>query len=231
MDDQFIDLTDRGAGATLQPETWPGALEDTRAAQRDPRLQLRLEDEAAAIALAALESLRIAAIVCDRAGRIVSLSAPAETLLREARLIAQRNDLLTAVAPISQRALTEALDRAMFAPRVSSFLLRSEDGAEAKVVDVAPFPAAPNSFRVGARILVTIGGAQRERNNRFLLELGLTEAEAEVARALVTGASTREIAERRGVQFDTVRTQIKSIYGKLGVRRQSELFNRLKDVL
>ncbi|HVZ98772.1 MAG TPA: helix-turn-helix transcriptional regulator [Caulobacterales bacterium] len=200
------------------------------------RLQMRLEDEAAAIAMGALEGLRVAAIVCDFAGRIVAMSAPAEAMLREGALIAQRNGMLAAASPACQKALSEALERALllenlFAPRSSAVLLKSEDESDAKVADVAPFPSSRNNFRLGARILVTVGGPRRERHNRVLIELGLTEAEASVARALVGGASTREIAERRGVRFDTVRTQIKAIYGKLGVRRQSELFNRLRDVL
>ncbi|HVY86379.1 MAG TPA: helix-turn-helix transcriptional regulator [Caulobacterales bacterium] len=216
-----------------QTERYQALLPHLKAAAR---LQMKLENEAASITLSALESLSIAAMICDFAGRIVALSGPAEAMLQDGGLVTQRGGILSATSAASQRALGEALDRALllenlFVPRANSFLIKSEDETDAKVVDIAPFPSTRNSFRVGARVLITIGGPRRERRNRFLLELGLTDAEADVARALYGGAGTREIAQRRGVGFETVRTQIKSIYNKLGVRRQSELFNRLRDVL
>jgi DNA-binding CsgD family transcriptional regulator/PAS domain-containing protein len=45
----------------------------------------------------------------------------------------------------------------------------------------------------------------------------LTRAEADIARLLIEGRSPRDIADHRGVAFETVRTQCKHIYGKLGV--------------
>lgn len=50
---------------------------------------------------------------------------------------------------------------------------------------------------------------------------GLTEAEIEVAQHLVKGLSPREISLRRQVSFETVRSQCKRIYAKLGVDGQS----------
>ncbi|MEZ5715092.1 MAG: LuxR C-terminal-related transcriptional regulator [Paracoccaceae bacterium] len=51
----------------------------------------------------------------------------------------------------------------------------------------------------------------------------LTEAEAEVLRALSECLSIRDIAERRGRSVDTVRAQIKSIQSKTETRSQAEL--------
>lgn len=200
------------------------------------RMQMRLEDDAASIALGAMESLSIAAIICDYEGRVVATSTQADKLLSEGSLVCVRQSTLYAASPGSDRELRAAIDKAkaldsLFTPKASTVLLRSADGAHAKVADVAPLPSAAHQMRVGARVLVTIGGAAQRQKHHFLQELGLTDAEADVARALATGANTREIAERRGVAFETVRSQIKSIYAKLQVRRQSELFNRLRDLL
>jgi pimeloyl-ACP methyl ester carboxylesterase/DNA-binding CsgD family transcriptional regulator len=52
---------------------------------------------------------------------------------------------------------------------------------------------------------------------------GLTEAEALVARALVSGSAPRDIATTRASSLDTVRTQIKALLRKVGVRSQGEL--------
>jgi DNA-binding CsgD family transcriptional regulator len=43
---------------------------------------------------------------------------------------------------------------------------------------------------------------------------GLTKAEAEVAVALSDGGTAEDVARRRGVSLETVRSQIRSILGK-----------------
>jgi DNA-binding CsgD family transcriptional regulator len=52
---------------------------------------------------------------------------------------------------------------------------------------------------------------------------GLTLAEQRTAAALLNGLSPSEIAEHYRISLPTVRTQIQSILGKLGVRRQADL--------
>ena len=52
---------------------------------------------------------------------------------------------------------------------------------------------------------------------------GLTTAEAEVCRLVVDGHTTGDIADLRGVTTETVRTQIRALFGKTGVSRRAEL--------
>lgn len=52
----------------------------------------------------------------------------------------------------------------------------------------------------------------------------LTAREVEVVRLSLGGFSTRTIAERLAISFETVRAHKKHVYAKLGVRSQSELF-------
>jgi DNA-binding CsgD family transcriptional regulator len=57
----------------------------------------------------------------------------------------------------------------------------------------------------------------------------LTAREEEIAIFLVeTGLSYKEIADRLGTKYDTVRTQINSIYRKCGVHSRNELLAQLK---
>ena len=200
------------------------------------RIQLALEDQASAIALGALETLSIAALLCDHTGRILAMSAKAGEALEQGSLIVRRGDTLSAASPAQQQALADAIERAasfqrLAGPRASTMLLCSVSGDAAQIVDIAPLPSTRSTLRIGARALVILGGPARRRQSTFLIELGLTEAEAEVVSAMLDGASTREIADRRSVRFETVRTQIKSIYAKLRVRRQSELFKRLRGLV
>ena len=53
--------------------------------------------------------------------------------------------------------------------------------------------------------------------------VGLTLAECRVALLLSDGHSPKEIANTVGATDNTVRSQIKSIFSKTGVRRQSDL--------
>ena len=47
-------------------------------------------------------------------------------------------------------------------------------------------------------------------------------------RALLAGATNREIARQLGVQLQTVKNCLTSVYGKLGVRSRLELALRAK---
>lgn len=59
-------------------------------------------------------------------------------------------------------------------------------------------------------------------------QFGLTPAEEMVLRELLSGAPAKRIATRRGVEVNTIRSQIKSIYGKLDVHRACEIYARLR---
>jgi DNA-binding NarL/FixJ family response regulator len=54
-----------------------------------------------------------------------------------------------------------------------------------------------------------------------------TRAESGVASALVNGLSVEQIAERHQVSRETVRSQLKSIFGKLGVSKQQDVVRLL----
>jgi len=55
----------------------------------------------------------------------------------------------------------------------------------------------------------------------------VTDAEARVAKALCSGGTLAEVAERLGVSEATVRTQLQSVFRKTGTARQPELVRLL----
>ena len=55
----------------------------------------------------------------------------------------------------------------------------------------------------------------------------LTQSEAQVAISLVNGHSIDEIAKRSNHSVHTIRSQLKSVFSKTGVSRQSELIKLL----
>jgi DNA-binding CsgD family transcriptional regulator len=56
---------------------------------------------------------------------------------------------------------------------------------------------------------------------------GLTQREREVALLVADGLRSREVAERLGIASQTVKSHLKTIFDKLGVRNRVELARRL----
>lgn len=56
---------------------------------------------------------------------------------------------------------------------------------------------------------------------------GLTPGEARIAAALGEGQSLQEITRRFGISYHTVRTHVRQIFAKTGVRRQAALVRLL----
>ena len=56
---------------------------------------------------------------------------------------------------------------------------------------------------------------------------GLTSREREVALLVADGLRSREVAERLGIASQTVKSHLKTIFDKLGVRNRVELARRL----
>lgn len=60
---------------------------------------------------------------------------------------------------------------------------------------------------------------------------GLTQAESRLVQSLVLGVSPSQYAARRGLSQNTIRNQLKSIFEKTEVRRQSDLVSMICNVL
>lgn len=82
-----------------------------------------------------------------------------------------------------------------------------------------------------AQYLVVIGRQIRrkaETSAALQARYGLTGAEASLAALIAEGITLREAADIRQTAYETARTQLKSVFGKLGVRRQSEVVKLLR---
>jgi LuxR family maltose regulon positive regulatory protein len=58
----------------------------------------------------------------------------------------------------------------------------------------------------------------------------LTEREVEVLRLIDVGLSNREVADRLYISLNTVRTHVKSLYGKLNVHSRTQAISRARDL-
>ncbi|WP_334163471.1 helix-turn-helix transcriptional regulator [Phenylobacterium sp.] len=200
------------------------------------RMQLALEGRGADIVSGALDGLEIAAFICDGTGLVRALTRAAEAALARG-VLRLRGRRLGATDAEESRGLEAAVAGAAggrFAPggeTVRTVLVRQADGPAAfEVVDVIALPPRPYAFGFEPRAIVVVRGGQRshrELAGLLGLAFGLTPAEADVAVRLAEGHTRETIAEERRASLETVRSQIKTVFAKLDVRRETELSARL----
>lgn len=114
-----------------------------------------------------------------------------------------------------------------------SVIVRGRSGMPI-VADVIPLARRAYALGFNARAIVVVGGQKASRPRALEIvqtAFGLTRSEAAVALALAEGHSPEEVAEARTASLSTVRTQVRSIHFKVGVRRQGELISRLRRLL
>lgn len=158
----------------------------------------------------------------------VTWSSPhAEASLARSDAVRIEGRRLMLAGPDKHAALQRAVRRALEAGVTSRLRVDSLH------VEVQAMQEPGSCKRSRCAVFVTHVGRRQANPATWLREsYGLTAAEASVAVCLAGGLSTNEIAERRQVSRGTVRSQLKQIFVKLGVRRQAEvvrLLSRLPD--
>jgi DNA-binding CsgD family transcriptional regulator len=93
------------------------------------------------------------------------------------------------------------------------------------ILRVRPLPVELRSaLGAEAYLFLTDPAAELEDCTDALMSAyGLTRSEARVVQSLTEGASLKVIAARQRVTYETVRTYVRRILSKTGVRRQAEL--------
>lgn len=180
----------------------------------------------------ALEHVRAGVVLLDRQGCLVQVTERGERLLAgymqlgigrvpAATLATERAKLKGTIAALLRE---DALDPA------PAILLRGAGGRPPLFIEAFHLPvdgAAHAAFgQAETRLLLLVRDpfAEASRSIVPLLEqLGLTPAEARVAMRVGRGHPPRQVAAEAAVEESTVRAQLRSIFAKLGIRRQSEL--------
>ncbi|CAG0999418.1 hypothetical protein BURK2_02893 [Burkholderiales bacterium] len=85
---------------------------------------------------------------------------------------------------------------------------------------LAPELAAPAAC---AAVFISERGGGNVPWQRVAASYHLTPAETRLARGLVEGLSIKDLAERHALSVHTVRSQLRAVFEKTGVRRQAEL--------
>lgn len=110
--------------------------------------------------------------------------------------------------------------------RLGNIIVARRENKKPILIKALPVHGAASTPFLGARVILTLRDLEAER--RPPLEIlseafSLTAAEAKVASMIAAGLSPNEIATELQVSRETVRNQIKAVFGKTGIHRQSEL--------
>ena len=179
--------------------------------------------------------LKIATIVTDRFGQVEYRNAAAVRLLRDCDGLTMSCGRIAAsdtaaTSRLRDAILKTALEGGAGSDSTSTAIALPRDGGRPSLLaTVSRVDTKLQSKSVlGGELLSVVfvsDPAQRYETDAEALQrlFGLTAAEAKVMALVAEGSSARSASEALGRSYETVRSQLKSIYGKTGSRNQADL--------
>jgi DNA-binding CsgD family transcriptional regulator len=180
-------------------------------------------------ACAALDRLSIGVVLLAKDGSVLHANEAARKAAARTRALTLAEPLGCAMASETirlRKLLAEAVLTGAGTGLRSGGAMKVRGLAGEMHVTVTPLPATNKALAgtASAVMFCTVPGEPpRELIPLLCTVHGLTPAEAALAAALVEGLSLKEVAQRRNISLNTVRTQLKSICHKTGTRRQADL--------
>lgn len=211
------------------------------------RLHLERRDRLTAdvaIACRIFGRMRQALVLTDEELRIVYRNPAAQRLLARANAFSERNGHLVCRNRDDESRLRIAIRAVVSGAEPASASLEAPESAVIRVVGsgfinpvmvlATGLPSVAEALATGqprAMLLLHETARRRQIDPVVIGEVfQLTPAEAEVATGLAEGLSIEEIAAARGVALETVRAQIRAVYGKTDVRSRADLVRMLLEM-
>ncbi len=191
------------------------------------RTQHALENQSATLLQGSLDSMRVAAILLDRSGMVCAMTPAMDSILgRGAIRIAGRRVVAATKSQdgMLQRQIADALANRPGCRTPELWIDR--DGRVQALVEVHALPTQNWSFGFAPAVVLSFRTPMPLSDHdaaAIAAALGLSAAEGEIMALLVAGVSRARIAQVRGTTLLTVASQMKTIFRKLGVRREAEL--------
>lgn len=180
---------------------------------------------------AALDLLRCAVMLTDANGGIVYKNRSAEVILNKGSSVRSRHNMIRATWPAASRELSAALKLAAHAEvqigNAGWIVKLSDDDAFPIMAHVLPLVAAEHQTVLEppavAAIFIHDWGDSSENAKLLATTHRLTLAETRLLSCILAGRNLSEATTELRISTSTVKTQLKSIFRKTGVSRQSEL--------
>jgi DNA-binding CsgD family transcriptional regulator len=179
------------------------------------------------LALGALDLLELGVMATDGSRRLLFHNRSARDLLDRGACLQELHGHLRGANPALDRKLAALLHRAAESPPAGACLSLAA-GREAYFL--VALPLKPQ--RADALLLYVANPLRQRGWDAGLLGevIGLSPAEARLAGALASGSTLREHAEASKVAPSTLRTQLRQIFVKTGLRRQADLIALLSQL-
>src|SRR5215217_2850244 len=172
-------------------------------------------------------------MVVDAQRKVLAANRAAKDILQAGDALVERQSVLRAYQREDNERLAQVLAEAAAVRSNSAWSgcirlsRRSGKSAYTAMVSLL-FDAVDVSRTIGNRAaLITITDPDREHSSGLIKALqqafGLTPAEAQTASLVGSGLSPQDAADQCGLSVGTIRSELKSIFAKVGISRQSEL--------
>lgn len=178
-------------------------------------------------ALAAFEMSGHAVALLDRFGKVIRINVSAERLFGSDPKIIQGRIIA------SDRAAASALDRALHALLWSSsgvalmppIVMPREDKRPLLAYLIRPPAICADALSPCQAVVVLVDPDANPAppHEHLRIAFGLSAAEARLAARLAGGERLESAADALGIAYETARTQLKRVFAKLEISRQSEL--------
>jgi DNA-binding CsgD family transcriptional regulator/PAS domain-containing protein len=172
-------------------------------------------------------------VVYDARGRILRVNRVGGEICRQADGLTISKEVLTAASPAETSRLGQLVYDCVHTANGNGqasggpLLITRPSGRRSYALLVTPLRAGRKGLeerRPAAVVFLSDPDQSPETPAGALARLyGLTRAEARVVHALASGQRIEDIAEQSQRSLSTVRTQLKQVFQKTGVRRQAEL--------
>jgi DNA-binding CsgD family transcriptional regulator len=188
----------------------------------------KLEAKKVSSTLAILDQMKCPALMIDSRGAVRNLNRLAESLLE--RDLYLHHGRLWSSDPTSNRRIKLLVEAILattpgITPSLNQVVINRAN-APWLLIEAMPVTALGSDFfNEGRALLLLTDLTEPAASDARLLAivLGLTPAEAKLAAKLASGSGIEGAAASLGLSRETVRTQLKAVFGKTNTRRQAEL--------
>ena len=189
----------------------------------EPRIVGHTTGDAGSVFLELIEDTGRAAAIVRQDGTLVDVNPSGVALLGTHG--PRVGETLLSAVPAEKDALCEALKLSIgrSGPRVSAPIALTRPGGRQLFAYVMPLEHGQHGGEAALVLLADPRGPERRDAAQMLQLFGLTAAEARLGALIGVGLGAREAAEELKISEHTARSTLKTVYDKLGIRKQSEL--------
>jgi DNA-binding CsgD family transcriptional regulator/PAS domain-containing protein len=181
---------------------------------------------------ATAEGLGLALVVLDRNRRIVSNNPLADRILGEGEGLRRRGDELVLADAAQQRLIGDVLSGRIAAVPLSRFRIERPVSGDLVVTARALDLSAIHAGAGALALFLSRPGVETSTDPQALRQLlGLTTAEARLTAMLAKGHTLVEAARQLGIAHNTSKAQLRAVFAKTGVHRQSQLVALLASLM